>query len=60
MIQVTNKPIDAAAIFDRLRKDHSGSIVIHDAVVKKSEAGKQTSGILFQLPHGHDFFHALH
>ena len=49
MILITDKPINAATIFDRLRKEYSGSIVIHDAVVKNSEAGKQTGGILFQL-----------
>ena len=48
MIKVTESPIDVTIVFDYLRKDHSGSVVIHDAVVKKIEAGKPTSGIHFE------------
>jgi len=48
MIYLTEEPIDATRIFDYLQKDHSGSVVIHDAVVKKVEAGKPTSGIHFE------------
>ncbi len=48
MIKLTEIPIDVAAVFNYLRKDHSGSVVIHDAIVKKTEAGKGTAGILFE------------
>ena len=48
MIKITEKPIDVTVIFDYLQKDHSGSVVIHDAVVKRMEAGKPTSGIQFE------------
>ncbi len=48
MILITVEPIDVRAIFEQLQKDHSGSVVIHDAVVKKTEAGKPTSGIHFE------------
>jgi molybdopterin synthase catalytic subunit len=47
MVIVTNKPIDPATVFERIRKSESGSILFHYALVK-SKAGKRTSvGIHF-------------
>ena len=48
MIMVTERPIDVTLVFDYLQKDHAGSVVLHNAVVKKTEAGKPTSGIHFE------------
>jgi len=47
MIEITNNPINLNTIFDRLKKDDSGSIVIRDAIVRKMESGKKTHSILF-------------
>ena len=49
MIEITNRPINVNAIFEQLRKDNCGSIVIHDAIVRKSESGKRTHAIVFKV-----------
>ena len=49
MIEITNSPINLNTIFNRLKKDNSGSIVIHDAIVRKTESGKNTHSIVFEL-----------
>lgn len=49
MIKISESRINLNDIFDQLRKDNSGSIVIHDAIVRKSESGKQTQSIHFAI-----------
>ena len=49
MIKISESRINVNDIFDQLRKDSSGSIVIHDAIVRKSESGKQTQSIHFAI-----------
>ena len=48
MIIVTTEPVDTAAMFEKIRKSASGSVLLHYAVVK-SQAGEKTSeGIRFE------------
>jgi len=47
MIEVTDKPIDPAAIFARMSHDGSGSVVVHFGVVKPVVEGKGTAGVKF-------------
>ena len=47
MIEVTDKPIEASAIFERMARDGSGSVVIHVGVVKPVVEGNDTAGIKF-------------
>jgi molybdopterin synthase catalytic subunit len=49
MIEITDYPINHNAVSDRLKKENSGSIVIHYAVVRSTESGKKTSSIRFAL-----------
>lgn len=45
---VSNKPIDAAQIYDLIKKDTAGSVVLHFAIVRGSSESKITSSIEFQ------------
>jgi molybdopterin synthase catalytic subunit len=45
---VTSKPVDSAAMFERIWKSEAGSVLLHYALVK-SQTGEQTSaGIEFE------------
>ena len=45
---VSNKPIDLAQIYDLIKKDTAGSVVLHFAIVRVSSESKVTSSIEFQ------------
>lgn len=45
---VSNKPIDPAQIYDLIKKDTAGSVVLHFAIVRGSSESKITSSIEFQ------------
>jgi molybdopterin synthase catalytic subunit len=45
---VSNKPIDLAQIYDLIKKDTAGSVVLHFAIVRGSSESKITSSIEFQ------------
>lgn len=47
MIELTDKPIDARTVFERLSREAAGSVALHYAVVKPTAEGKKTGGILF-------------
>lgn len=45
---VSNKPIDPSKVYELIRKDTAGSVVLHFAVVKRSSENKITSSIEFR------------
>jgi molybdopterin synthase catalytic subunit len=45
---VSNKPIDLAQIYDLIKKDTAGSVVLHFAIVRRSSESKITNSIEFQ------------
>jgi molybdopterin synthase catalytic subunit len=45
---VTETPLDAGNLFERLRKREAGSVIFHYAVVKGRAGEKRSSGILFE------------
>ena len=47
MIELTGKEIDHRAMYERLCRECSGSVVFHYAVVKDVAEGKRTAGISF-------------
>ena len=47
MIEITDCTINLNAVSDRLKKENSGSIVIHHATVRSTESGKKTNAIRF-------------
>jgi molybdopterin synthase catalytic subunit len=47
MIEVTENPIDASSIYERINTAGSGSAVVHFGVVKPVAGGKKTGGIRF-------------
>lgn len=47
MIEVTQKPIDPATIYNRINTAGSGSVVVHFGIVKPVAQGKKTGGIRF-------------
>jgi molybdopterin synthase catalytic subunit len=49
MIEITDCPINFDTVFSRLNKENSGSIVIHYAIVRSTEAGKKTTSMKFEL-----------
>jgi len=49
MIEITDRQINLNTVSDRLKKENSGSIVIHYAIVRSTESGKKTSSIRFEL-----------
>ena len=48
MVTVTERPLEPGMIFEKLRKENTGSLIFHYAVVKGIEGEKQTSGIRFE------------
>ena len=49
MIEITDFAINLNGVSDRLKKENSGSLVIHYAVVRSTESGKKTNSIRFAL-----------
>jgi molybdopterin synthase catalytic subunit len=49
MIEITNRDIDPKNVFDLLKKESSGSIVFHYAVVRAKESGKKTLSLNFKV-----------
>lgn len=49
MTEITDCLINLNAVSDRLKKENSGSIVIHYAIVRSTESGKKTNSIRFAL-----------
>jgi molybdopterin synthase catalytic subunit len=49
MIEITDCLINLNTVSDRLKKENSGSLVVHYAIVRSTESGKKTSGIKFGL-----------
>jgi len=49
MIEITDCPINLNAVSERLKKENSGSIVSHYAIVRSTESGKKTNSIRFEL-----------
>jgi len=47
MIEMTQNPIDPAAIHERVNTAGSGSVVVHFGIVKPVAQGKKTGGIRF-------------
>ncbi|MDY6863305.1 MAG: molybdenum cofactor biosynthesis protein MoaE [Thermodesulfobacteriota bacterium] len=47
MIELTEKPVDPATIYNRISRNDAGSVVIHFGVVKPVVKGKPTRGIQF-------------
>lgn len=45
---VTEYPLDAGNLFEKLRKQGSGSVIFHYAVVKSKAGEKPSSGIRFE------------
>lgn len=45
---VTENPLDASDLFKKLRKQDSGSVIFHYAVVKSQAGKKPSSGIRFE------------
>ncbi len=45
---ISNKPIDPAQIYDLIKKDTAGSVVLHFAIVRRSSESKITGSIEFQ------------
>jgi len=44
---VSNKPIDPGEVYELIKKDTAGSVVLHFAVVRRSTENKTTSSIEF-------------
>lgn len=49
MIEITNRDIDPKNMFDVLKKESSGSIVFHYAVVKAKDSDKKTLSLNFKV-----------
>jgi molybdopterin synthase catalytic subunit len=49
MIEITDYPINLNAVSERLKKENSGSLVIHYAIVRSTESGKKTDSIRIEL-----------
>jgi molybdopterin synthase catalytic subunit len=49
MIEIMDCLINLSTVSDRLKKESSGSIVMHYAIVRSTESGKKTSSIKFEL-----------
>ncbi|MBI4830162.1 MAG: molybdenum cofactor biosynthesis protein MoaE [Candidatus Lindowbacteria bacterium] len=47
MIELTDAPIDARSVYERISHEGAGSIVVHFGVVKPVAQGKRTRGIRF-------------
>ena len=47
MIELTEKPIDPASVYERLSRDGAGSVVVHFGVVKPVVSDRRTRGIRF-------------
>lgn len=45
---VTNKPVDPATMFQKIRKSEGGSVLLHYAVVKSQTGGQVSAGIQFE------------
>jgi molybdopterin synthase catalytic subunit len=45
---VTNRPLDPAAMFEKIRKSEAGSVLLHYAVVKSQTGGRVSAGIHFE------------
>lgn len=45
---VTEHPLDTGKLFEALRKQNSGSVIFHYAIVKSQTGEKQSSGIRFE------------
>ena len=52
MIEITDRQINLNAVSDWLKKENSGSLVIHYAIVRRTESGKKTNSIRFALEGG--------
>ncbi|MCX5826274.1 MAG: molybdenum cofactor biosynthesis protein MoaE [Deltaproteobacteria bacterium] len=48
MEMVTEAPLDPGTLFEKIRKNGSGSVLFHYAVVKSQTGDKASSGILFE------------
>jgi molybdopterin synthase catalytic subunit len=48
MEMVTEAPLDPGALFERIQKNGSGSVLFHYAVVKSQTGDKWSSGIRFE------------
>jgi len=48
MIEITDCAINLNAVSGRIKKEISGSLVIHYAIVRSTESGKKTSSIRFE------------
>ncbi len=48
---ISNNPIDPSKVYELVRKDSSGSVVFHFAVVRETTANKRTKSIEFH-PNG--------
>lgn len=48
MVRVTEEPLEPGRLFDEIRKNGSGSVLCHYAVVKGRTGSKPSSGILFE------------
>lgn len=42
-VMITRDPIDQAAAYSQLAKEHAGSVVFHYAVVKEQKAGEEVT-----------------
>ncbi len=47
MIELTEKPIEPASIYERILKNGAGSVVVHFGVVKPVVSDRHTRGIRF-------------
>ena len=48
MEMVTEAPLDLGKLFEKIRKNGSGSVLFHYAVAKSQAGDKASSGILFE------------
>ncbi len=48
MVLVTESPLEPGMIFEKLRKEDTGSMIFHYAVVKSRAGDRHTSGIRFE------------
>ena len=48
MEMVTEAPLDPGTLFEKIRKNGSGSVLFHYAVVKSQAGDKESSGIRFE------------
>ena len=48
MVIVTESPLEPESLYKMLRKENSGSVIFHYAVVKAEAGEKQSSGIRFE------------